>query len=457
MTKAKYWAVVVAIFFALGLAGCGSNPSKTADSGSSPAGNAENSGGPESSHASTSHDKVSIRFSWWGDPQRNKVYEGVIAEFEKKFPNIEVKGEPTSWGDYFNKLSTQVAGGNAPDVIGMHANNVGDFASRGALLDLDPFIQSGEIDMANFPESVQASNRFNGKTYMISQGVALMAEGYNQTLLDELHVSEPNVNWTWDEFMQKATEIRDAFVKAGKGDGHWGTDDQSSQLYPGFQYFLRQNGKDLYTEDGKLGFAKEDLVQWFTMWDGLRKAGVIPDAATSVQYSGASMEQGMYVKGLIGITAMPAHQVYLYQNLMPDAKLGLARIPTLAGGQSGELIAGAYLSISAKSKHPKEAAAFINFFVNNPDAGKIFKEEQGVPGSTAIAEVIKPLLNPAQQAGLQFTIDNLKYARPHVYPPQGAAQITKLFTDTAQAIAFQKASIEEASQQFIDEAGQILK
>ena len=47
------------------------------------------------------------------------MWDSLIAEFSKLYPNITVKYLPTpgdSWGDYFDKLATMIAGGNPPDV-----------------------------------------------------------------------------------------------------------------------------------------------------------------------------------------------------------------------------------------------------------------------------------------------------------------------------------------------------
>ena len=35
---------------------------------------------------------------------------------------------------------------------------------------------------------------------------------------------------------------------------------------PAFESWLRQRGKALYTEDGKLGFDEKDVADWFAFW-----------------------------------------------------------------------------------------------------------------------------------------------------------------------------------------------
>ncbi|MFB5188825.1 ABC transporter substrate-binding protein [Alicyclobacillus fastidiosus] len=400
--------------------------------------------------------KVTISFTWWGDPTRNKVYDQVIAEFEKKYPNITVKAEPTSWADYWTKLSTEMAGGNAPDVIGMHADYASDYARRGTLLNLNSYISSGVINLSDFPQTVTDSGKLNGNTYMVAQGVTTSGQIYNEALFKQMGVSAPTMNWTWDDFVKDATALKQAFVAKGEGTGHWGVDDESGEMQPVFEYYLNQHGKQLFTSDGKLGFTVNDLESWFTMWANLRKQGVIPDAATAAQYTGASVEQSLFANDKVGITAIPANQLYLYQTQMTNTTVGLVREPSTAGGKNGEFVEGAYLAVPEKSPHPKEAAEFINFFVNDTGAGKTFKIEQGEPGSTKIDQIVKPLLTPTEQTEMSFISKTLSLAHADPYPPKGNDQITTDFTQAAQNIAYGKMSIQQASENFMNQANSIL-
>ncbi|GGH82441.1 multiple sugar transport system substrate-binding protein [Pullulanibacillus pueri] len=435
MLKHKVVYVFLLIMLAFGLMGCSNNSNGNASG--------ENS------------KKVTIRFGWWGDPPRNKVYNAIIAEFEKEHPDIKVKGEALSRGDYWDKMATEIAGGNAPDIIGMHQTFVSDYARRNTLLSLDKYINSGVINLDDFPDSVKASSKVGNTTYMVAQGVTMSGQIYNASLLKELGVSTPDMDWSWDDFSDKALEIKKAFEAKGEGKGHWGVSDQSNNFQPLFQYYVREKGNQLYTEDGKIAFTEQNVIDWFTMWDKLRKEGAIPDAATSDEYANVSLEQSLIVKGKVAISGLPANQLYLYQQQMKDQKVEMIRQPTLEG-KGGELIEGAYLSISAESKHPKEAAEFINFFVNNERAGKIFKVEQGNPGSTKIAKLIEPSLEPAQQSAMKFIEDTLQTATKAPYPPKGNTEITTAFEDAASSIAFGKASIKEASDTFMKKAKSIL-
>src|SRR5690606_23734467 len=295
-------------------------------------------GSNKSTNSGSKDEKVEIRFSWWGDTGRNEVYNEIVDRFEEEHPNITVKREFGGWGDYWDRLATQIAGGNAPDVVSMHQFYVSDYARRNALLNLNEYVSSDTINLTDFPESAVDSGKIDDNIYMVAKGITMPAMAYNTALFDELGVDYPEFDWTWEDFTAKLVELKTAF-----GDGkHWGINDISGgQLQPIFRYFVRQNGQDLFTEDGKLGFEKETLVKWWNMWDKLRKDNIVPDAATGNEYDGVPLEANMFTTGVTAITQIPANQVNLYQDQMKDTEIRLARIPSVNGGPNGEYIEGA--------------------------------------------------------------------------------------------------------------------
>src|SRR5262249_37777777 len=129
----------VAVGVALAATGCGSGSS----SGS-------NSSGP-----------VSLTFAWWGDASRAKVTQGPVALFEKKYPNIKVSTQYAPFADFFTKLGTQVAGGDAPDLFQIDRGYVNEYAGRGALYDISQ--DKGDIDLSKWDSSFANSGKINGK------------------------------------------------------------------------------------------------------------------------------------------------------------------------------------------------------------------------------------------------------------------------------------------------------
>ena len=78
-----------------------------------------------------------IRHFWWGNPERDKRTFAVIELFNQKNPGIVVTGETLGFADYFTKLTTQIAGGNMPDVIQQGYGVLFEYINNGAVVPLD--------------------------------------------------------------------------------------------------------------------------------------------------------------------------------------------------------------------------------------------------------------------------------------------------------------------------------
>lgn len=399
----------------------------------------------------SAQEKVTIRFAWWGGQARQKLYDDMIADFEKKHPNIKVEQEFSDFDPYWQKLATQAAGGNAPDVLSMHLTRYMDYANRNQLLPLDDYIQSKAIDMSGFDSKIIDIGKVNAKTIMVSIGNSSKGFFFNSDLFKKYNIEPPKFDITWDEFSQKAAELKKAVNK----DSFYFIDDQSG-ITDTFGYFLRQRGKDLYTNDGKLGFTKEDMTAYQQYWDQLRKAGLVPPAALTAEYKGKQQPESMLVKGVTASAFAAGNQMKIFQMYMKDP-LDIVRLPSDPKGKPGEDIGGVFLSISSKSKHPKEAAEFINYWINDADGGKMFKDEMGIIQNKRISEIIQPLRVPADVKVADYQNKITPYVNVPVTPPAGNADISKLFSTASEAIAFGKKSIEQAVNEFFDESAKVLK
>lgn len=111
-----------------------------------------------------SHDVV-------GSQTRHDLTTKVIKLFEEKHPGITIKPEYSGWDGYMDKLTTQVAGSNAPDIVQMDYAFLTDFARRGALLDLTPYADSKELRTEDHDESMIKAGTIDDKLYAITLGV----------------------------------------------------------------------------------------------------------------------------------------------------------------------------------------------------------------------------------------------------------------------------------------------
>src|SRR5882724_3756010 len=86
---------------------------------------------PTSAPAAANAQSATITWSFWGDPNELPPNDEVIAAFNAKYPNIQIKTFHEPWASYFDKIQTMFAGDSAPDVLFL--TNIASYASKGVL------------------------------------------------------------------------------------------------------------------------------------------------------------------------------------------------------------------------------------------------------------------------------------------------------------------------------------
>lgn len=435
--KKKILASVLCLAMVASMTACGSdNKDKDTSQGSS-----------------TASGDVTIRWSWWGDTTRHELYNQIADKFEEKNPGIKVEREPNSWNDYWDKLSVQVAGGNAPDMMGQHYQYCSDYAGRGALLDLQPYIDDGTIATDNIDENVLNTGKLEGALCVVPMAVTTQTLLANKTMLDKYGIEYPayNEDWTWDEFAKAGED----FVKATNGE-IWFTNDWGAGTTNNLRYWARVKGEEAFTEDGDIAWSEGTIAEWLGMWKDLRDKGICPDAATSNEDGNLALEQKIFTTGKCALYSVPANQLYLYQEQRPDDEVIALRQPIGNDGGQGVIIEGAHWAVSSTSKQPKEAAMLINFWANDEDAVNIYRMDQGVPINNEIAQKITADLSDADTTCIEFVQSYMEVATPYTMAPLGASEIETEVKNYGQSVAFGETTPEEAAKELTKKAQEIV-
>jgi multiple sugar transport system substrate-binding protein len=395
---------------------------------------------------------VEIRAAWWGDTKRHDLYNQIVAEFMKANPDIKVVTEPVSWNDYWDKLSVQVAGGNAPDFIGMHPQYASDYIGRDMVEPLDQYIKDGVISTDGWAQGTINTGVVNGTNYMMAMGVTFTSVFVNDGLFTELGIEKPAFDWTYDDMKTIGLAVRAALDAAGKTNV-WLMNDMSTNINS-FRYFVRQNGRELYDAEGNINFTAEDVEKWFTMWKDFRDSGIIPDAATATEYFNATLEDSTFSRDMVLLTQVPINQLKLYRTTFPNKTVSAIRIPSLAGGKVGEFPEGAHFAIYAKASPEKKLAAakLINFWLNSKEALALFGLDQGVPGNLNLKDAYMANLDANQLDILDFVNKLSEIATPTIYPPTGASEIDALFKTIGEAVQFDAKTPADAAKEMYDQA-----
>ena len=387
-------------------------------------------------------DEVTLRFAWWGNEYLNGQTEKVIAAFEAEHPNINIESEPGEWGSYWDKLATKTAANDAPDVIQMDQKYIAEYGGRGALLDLST---ADGIDMSKLDEEALASGQYDGAQYGLSTGQNAYVIMANTKVFEAANVPIPDdSSWTWDDFMQTASQISSA------GDGKtygaaYGSNEADLIIW------LRQHGENLYSEDGKLDFDTATAASFWERLEEQRDAQASPPATVATEDSGAGLEESLFGTNRVGMAWWWTNQLGSLESTT-GGSIKMLRAPSGDGSAAAN---GMYYkptmfwSASSRSKHPEEAATFINYLANSPEAGAILMTDRGVPTNSEIVESITPALKQADTTVVSFLKDiapDMEEAPP--VPPVGAGSVQNVIKRYTDEVLYDRLTPQQAADAF---------
>lgn len=380
-----------------------------------------------------------LRAAWWGSNTLNKAVKSVLSAYAKTH-DLTISTEANPWDGYWDKLATETAGGNPPDLMMMAASHIPEYASNKTLLALDSYVGK-DLVVSNLDEGIVDFGKLDGKLYGIIAATNALGVVTNSDVFDHLGLTPPSDGMPWDDFGTLATKVHKA--SSGK---MYGLQDAGGDLVS-FDVWSREQGTDLFDADGKLAPTEADFTRWFTWWDNLRKNGGVVPAQISSQAQGKINASGLVTdKAAMGIGWT---QDYVSYASLMKASLAMKLMP-MAGDQEGNWINAASLwSVSAKSKHADTIVKLISHILNDDAAEKTLSNILGGPPTKKARELILPGLEGAEKASVEFMDKIADHSRPlnRLWPPAFSPLRTE-FTRINEAIAFKKSSVEKGVADF---------
>ena len=229
---------------------------------------------------------ATISVSNWGDPGDKAVYDGVAERFKEKYPNVTVNNNftpITTWTEYVNKLVTQAAAGQAPDVINIATEGVELGLANELFTPLDGFLKNDpeakslreDID----PKLLQGFSK-DGSTYLMPNTFNTMVIYYNTKMFEAAGIARPSDAWTWDDFLKISKKLT-----TGSG-----ADKVYGFAMPYYSFgitpWLYSNGTSVMSEDLKTVQLTDEKVKETVGWvrDLVTKHGVSPQPKGSDPY-----------------------------------------------------------------------------------------------------------------------------------------------------------------------------
>ena len=306
--------------------------------------------------------------------------QAIVDAWNTANPDVQVEILQGSWDNASDQLTTQFAGGTAPDIIHFESAAIGGFAQQGYLADLSPYL-SDDVK-ASVSDDIWA-------TVSTPDGAIIAAptllQSYvvfaNTDVFDAAGVAVPTGDtMTWDDFaaLSKSLTNGDTF---GLG---WGLKSPTAtvmNLALGF--------------DGTF-FTTEGDTTSITVGDNEL---AVPQRIHDMAYVDKSLDPvsltqsgGDVLPGFFGGTyAMYVGGNYIAQQITETGPEGFnwTVLPLLEGSAGTNQAANPQtLSVSSQSEHVEQAAGFVNFFMDAQNLASVAEGDWLIPSSGAAREQV---------------------------------------------------------------------
>lgn len=395
-----------------------------------------------------------LTITWWGSQDRHDRTIKVIEMYEAA-AGVDIEYEFSGWGDYWTRVTTQATGGELACVMQQDYRYITEWQSRGLLVSLEQYVESGLIDTTNIPEAALASGRVGDELYGFNLG------NNSQTFLLDLDAFEaagvdlPAWDWTWEDFESIANQLHEKL-------GVWALGPSLPDIALWASLYLGY-GQNIYNADGTgLGYDDDQpLIDYYNMIIRLQESGAVPAQDEAAEFADVGPEGAPIVDGRAAMDYRWSNQIVAVAAAAgADRNFKLWTLPRPVDGQSQNYLKPSmFFSITSQCENPEEAARFINYFVNDLAANEVLFAERGVPVSSEVRAHLDSMLEPIQADMFSFLAAVAEDASPIQPPdPPGAADLrdnvyTPLFVEP---VLFGQISIEEGVKILREEANLIL-
>ncbi|HET9520575.1 MAG TPA: sugar ABC transporter substrate-binding protein [Candidatus Limnocylindrales bacterium] len=321
-------------------------------------------------------------------PNHIEIEQQVVDKYNTDHPETVVSLEIYRNAVAYDTLATQIATGNAPDIIGpIGVRGLQSFGDQ--LLDLKPYIEKANVDLSEMPQSLIDVYQLDGKQIGIPMAVYPSFIYYNKTLFKEAGVPEPphkvgekydGNDWTWATVAELAKKLT---VDKNGNDATSANFDPANIVQYGLDSQWTENDARAWsTVFGGAGSAVADdgkTAQWPDNWrqglqfyyDGIWKDHFIPPKpAVDGMAGGNTFQSGQIAMDVVHLWYTCC--VYPTEGAKPVTDWDIAVLPTQADGKVVSKLHADTIGILASSKHPDEAFEVLSYLAASPELTQIW-------------------------------------------------------------------------------------
>ena len=340
---------------------------------------------------------VSLTYGLW-DQNQVPAMKQIVAEFEKKNPNITVTIADTPYDSYYTKLKTAATSGQAPDVFWILMDSLKQYADGGVLMPLNDKIKSAGISMGDYYPATAQGFTYKGEVYGLPKDFNAFGVFYNKDLFKKAGVPAPKPGWTWADLAADAKRLTNAST------GVHGIAASDTDVLSYYLTIPQSGGEVIDSAGTKSGYDEPGTIDGLRFWTDLIKAGSSPSLQTMTDSDPLTLftsgKVAMYYGGSwdpIAVKAVPASL----------ASTGIAPLPK---GQNDSFYSNGVGNVmSAKTTHPREAWKFLQFLGSKEAAAIQAKTGTVIPAYQGLEN---EYASSIPQLDLKVLVEQLGNARP---------------------------------------------
>ena len=302
--------------------------------------------------------KVTIRFFHrFPDEPYNTFVNKVVADFEKKYPNIHVDIQSTQNDPYKEKIKVAVGANNAPDVFFSWSGEfLYQFVRENKVYDLTNVMKKDPVWKNSIMPSQLAPFSYHNKIYGTPFRVSVKIFFYNTQIFNQYNLKAPQ---TWQDLLNVCETLKkNNITPIAYG---------NQEKWPSCHYITTLNQKlvpddvrvtDYKPENG--GFTNPGYIKALNMYKQLLPyCNPNPNAITH------EIARTNFATGKVAMAYLESIEIpYITPVASKDFQYGMFAFPDISDGKGNQgYITGAPegFVISAATKHPKEAIAFLKY------------------------------------------------------------------------------------------------
>ncbi|MDK8179568.1 sugar ABC transporter substrate-binding protein [Paenibacillus sp. UMB4589-SE434] len=351
-------SLVLASMMMVGLlAACGSDSSGNKGAASS-----------ENNDSKKPAEQVTVEF--WTislQPTFNDYFHKLIADYEAKNPNVKIDWKDYPYDAVLNKLMTNIAGDDAPDVVNLNTELANQMGTKDALVDFNQELTADQ-KAAYFP-GIYSSTEMNGKGFALPWYTGLPVLFMNKDLVVKAGLNPDNPPKTKQELNEWGRQIKEKTGTYG-------------YIFTMEARTLLEENLPFLTEDyKKAAFNTPEVEEYVNENLQLLKEGVIPKDIINydkqVQY---------FASEQVAMSLSSSPFINKIKTAAPDVYNKMLAVPSPVGKAGIRYSNTMNIVVPSATSHKKEAVDFAVFVTNAANQLEFSKLANTLPSTVESAK-----------------------------------------------------------------------